>query len=206
MPSTHLPDEERRARRAAYEREWRRKNPDRAKQYKREYRQKHRDRINAQEKERYYRDVDLTRARKLLWRKGRKEEARARLKAVLDANPNYYRDKTRKSRKANRAWWHHYSVKSSAKKRKVEFSLTVEWFRERLDAGVCEMTGLPFDMKTKRGRNTPSVDRRDPTGPYSPDNCRMVLWSLNHALSNHGEAYMIDLFRRIIARIDAVES
>lgn len=199
MAGRHLSDEEKHAKHAEYEREWRRKNPEKSKEYKRAYYQRHKEKIRAQNIESYHRNVEESRERKRLYKQGRKAEVMAK---ILAKNPNYYRDRCRRGRKAHRAWWHHYSVKSSAKKRGVEFSLSVEWFKHRLDAGTCEMTGLPFDMAAKRGRNTPSVDRRDPAGPYSPENCRMVLWSLNHALSNHGETYMIDLFKRVIARLE----
>ena len=62
------------------------------------------------------------------------------------------------------------------------------------------MTGIEFDMSVSRSANSPSIDRINPAGPYTKENCRMILWSLNRALSNHGEEYMFDLFKRIFEK------
>lgn len=93
-----------------------------------------------------------------------------------------------------------YGSKKSAKKKGLEFDLTVDWFRERLDRGTCEMSGLAFDMKAKRGAMSPSVDRRDPSGPYTRANCRMILWYLNRAMSDLGEAFALRVFGEVIKR------
>lgn len=39
------------------------------------------------------------------------------------------------------------AVKQSAKQRSLSFALTEEWFKERLDKGVCEISGLPIRIK-----------------------------------------------------------
>lgn len=62
--------------------------------------------------------------------------------------------------------------------------------RERFKAGVCEMTGIPFDMNAagKRRWNSPSIDRIDSRKGYVYGNVRFILWSVNASLSNWGEA------------------
>ena len=82
----------------------------------------------------------------------------------------------------------------------LDCDLTNDWVREKFAAGVCEMTGIEFDMSVSRSANSPSIDRINPAGPYTKENCRMILWSLNRALSNHGEEYMFDLFKRIFEK------
>lgn len=66
------------------------------------------------------------------------------------------------------------------------------------------MSGLPFKPGTSgpgsRNPDAPSVDRKDPAGPYTKENCRMVLWWLNRALSNLGEEYSIAVFRAVFIK------
>lgn len=78
------------------------------------------------------------------------------------------------------------STKQSAKEWGLSFDLTDEWFKTRLDRGVCEVTGLPIKIKSykqgdrgNRGFYSPSIDRIDNTVGYVPSNCRMVCWGYN---------------------------
>lgn len=80
------------------------------------------------------------------------------------------------------------STKQSAKARGLVFDLSEAWFKERLDRGVCEVTGLPVKVKVykkgdagQRGFYSPSVDRIDNAVGYIPSNCRMVCWGYNLA-------------------------
>lgn len=203
MTKNHLSDDEKIAARRAYEKEWHAKNPGKNKEYKKNYYRRNREKVLARSKDAYYRDVEETRVNKALWRKGLIVEARINTATRRATHPELQRVYVPKNERPNRAYWHWQSCRYSAGKKEVSFTLTVEWFQSRLDAGVCEMTGLAFDMKAKRGRNTPSVDRRDPKGNYTVENCRMVLWSLNHGMSNHGEEYIFDVFRRAISTYDA---
>lgn len=81
----------------------------------------------------------------------------------------------------NRQMWAMLNnVRSRAMSASVECSLTPEWILERLEKGECEATGLPFDVQTDHGRRhpvnsfSPSIERIDTEGSYSPDNCIMV--------------------------------
>jgi hypothetical protein len=78
------------------------------------------------------------------------------------------------------------STKISAKKRGLAFDLSIDWFKERLDRGVCEVTGLPIKIKQykegdtgQRGFYSPSIDRIDNNVGYLASNCRMVCWGYN---------------------------
>ena len=71
------------------------------------------------------------------------------------------------------------------------FTLDAEWIRTRL-AGVCELTGLPFDLEPgkKMGRfnpYAPSIDRIISGGNYTPENCRMIVMALNVGINYWGE-------------------
>lgn len=73
----------------------------------------------------------------------------------------------------------------SAQKRGQECTLTEEWFQERLERGHCEVTGLPFSKpempRYERSPYQPSIDRKDRTKGYTPENCRLVVWMYNCA-------------------------
>lgn len=84
-----------------------------------------------------------------------------------------------------------YSARARAKSKGIEFSLTPEWLESRLSSGVCELAGIPisFDEKSE-GRCrafSPSIDRIDSSLGYTPDNCRVVCWAINMAMSEWGE-------------------
>lgn len=108
------------------------------------------------------------------------------------------KDRSANHRNNNPALYMLYRVRKNCKHSGVECLFTEDWFKERLDRGVCEMSGIPFDMQGKRSRNSPSIDRIDPQGLYIPENCRIVLWSINRALSNYGEEYLLGVFRKIL--------
>ena len=59
-------------------------------------------------------------------------------------------------------------------------------------SGRCMLTGLPFkDIQIGTGRarkpHSPSLDRSDPTLPYTRENCRLVLQAVNFALNAWGD-------------------
>ena len=82
------------------------------------------------------------------------------------------------------------ALKVRAKDKGYEFDLSPEFLQELFDKteGVCEQTGIPFDMAlgTKKNRNPlrPSVDRIDSAKGYTQDNVRLVLTIVNIAKSD----------------------
>jgi hypothetical protein len=68
-----------------------------------------------------------------------------------------------------------------AKKKGMECTITLEWVQQKLLDGVCEVTGIAFVTGSLRHPFQPSIDRIDSSKPYTPDNCRVVLWIINTA-------------------------
>lgn len=64
----------------------------------------------------------------------------------------------------------------------------------RYDAGVCELSGLPFDMHASRQAwNAPSLDRIKPELGYVYGNIRVILFGLNAALGTWGEDRLVEM-------------
>jgi hypothetical protein len=84
-----------------------------------------------------------------------------------------------------------------------KLTITREWLEDRLNKGVCELTGLPFNFsgrgKFSRQPYAPSVDKKDPQNPdYTPENTRVVLWAVNCAMAEYGEKIMLPIFKALI--------
>ena len=86
----------------------------------------------------------------------------------------------------------------------VTFDLDREWLKPKLDAGVCEVTGLPYQSVAPGKHRThpyaPSLDRIVAGGPYTKDNVRLVLFAVNRAMSDWGEEVLLTIARALVAK------
>lgn len=77
-----------------------------------------------------------------------------------------------------------------AKKYGLSCTIDVPWIAARLEAGVCELTGIRFDFNPLPGSKinpfSPSLDRIDPKHGYTPDNVRVLVTAMNVALNANG--------------------
>lgn len=181
-------------------RAWAKANPDKIKASKLKDRQNTREAIRARQHAWYLRN----REKSIVKEKERYAKNRADIMAKnrirILKNPEKYRAMRQEFRQSHRGNILLSGAKKYCRVHGIHFDLTVSWVQSRIDAGVCEMSGLPFDMAARRGANTPSIDRIDPKGPYTQANCRVILWFINRALSNYGEEYSLKVFRAIIER------
>lgn len=99
----------------------------------------------------------------------------------------------------------YHEAKRRAAKASLTFSLTRGWVAERLDAGTCEATGIPFawpdyeaGLLNAAGPYSASIDRIDPTKGYTPANCRLVVWIFNRAKYKWGDTDMVRLAAGIL--------
>lgn len=67
----------------------------------------------------------------------------------------------------------------------------------RIDRGVCEVTGLPFDMATPRGPFSPSLDQIRPGEGYTTNNVQVVCLIFNFNKHNFGDEAMRTYFGQI---------
>ena len=105
-----------------------------------------------------------------------------------------------RARKRNRARFMLLIIKAACNREGIEFNLTEEWLRPKLDLGVCELSGIPFDMEGKLTQNCPTIDRIISDKGYTANNCRLILWSINRALKNYGDQYFLNVVEKILRK------
>lgn len=106
--------------------------------------------------------------------------------AKTSANFKAWRDENRGRALVNVA-------KHRAKKRGMAFDLDPEDIQKRIEAGACELSGIPFGLSEPRAWNAPSLDRIDSTLGYTTRNVRVVLYALNVAANIWGPAKILEI-------------
>lgn len=91
-------------------------------------------------------------------------------------------------------------------KKRGEVSISIEWLTKKLENGVCELTGLPFDMSNGDVNipkaYAPSLDKIDATNKeYSEDNTRVVLFAVNCALGRFGDTTILPILEAMVEGI-----
>lgn len=73
-------------------------------------------------------------------------------------------------------------IRARSVKKGLAFDLDDEWLAKKIEHGICEVTGIQFDMSVgKRVPFGPSVDRIDSDLGYTKDNCQVVAFIYNAA-------------------------
>jgi hypothetical protein len=63
----------------------------------------------------------------------------------------------------------------------------------RIDRGICELSGVKFDLSPGRKATSPSLDRINPKLGYVPCNVRVICHALNAALGDWGEDALLPI-------------
>ena len=132
----------------------------------------------------------------------------------IDCSANYrknvkYPSQTKERNTSKMAEWRR---KNPAKKllsnlkQRGNIDIDEQWIQERLDAGVCEVTGIEFEFPNygegARGFNhypwNASVDKVNPNGGYRKDNCKLVVWAYNRAKGLWTDEDMVKLAKGIL--------
>jgi hypothetical protein len=93
----------------------------------------------------------------------------------------------------------------TAKRREPEnFELTVEWISNKIQAGFCEVTGLPFVYRDLSGRQpwVPSLDKLNPDIGYTLENTRVVVWMYNAAKNVYTDEEVLFMAHALIRNKD----
>lgn len=64
------------------------------------------------------------------------------------------------------------------------FTITKKWILNKIEKGYCEVTGIKFNLeltKTTKRPFAPSIDKKNPNGFYTKENCQVVCFIYNVA-------------------------
>lgn len=95
------------------------------------------------------------------------------------------------------------SARSRALAKSLPFDIDTIWAAEIIERGVCQATGIEFDMTTRRGWNTPSLDQIKAGFGYTKTNTRIILFALNTACGDWGEERFLHIAKALIKRKEA---
>lgn len=121
------------------------------------------------------------------------DKRKAAFKRWAAANREHLRQKeaVRKMTKRAQALISHARLR--ARRRGLPFDLDqhTDELQRRIDAGKCELTGLPFNLEGGRTWDSPSIDRIGPAKGYVLTNVRIILHAMNNALGDWGEGVLL---------------
>lgn len=87
-----------------------------------------------------------------------------------------------------------------ARQKGLDCTLNPAAIQAVIDAGECQMTGIPFNLDGGRTWDSPSIDRIDSSNGYSPENTRVVLYCVNVMANTWGENKIVEIAEAITAR------
>lgn len=96
----------------------------------------------------------------------------------------------------------HARIRSARKGIAFDLDIHVDDLQRRIDAGFCELTGLPFNLSGGRTWDGPSLDRIVPADGYVIGNVRVVCYAVNSALGDWG----LDVLLKIAGSLVAMQS
>jgi hypothetical protein len=89
-----------------------------------------------------------------------------------------------------------------SQKKNIPFDLDqhIREIQNRIDQGICEITGLPFNLEGGRTWDSPSLDRINPEMGYTYQNIRVVCHAVNSAMGDWGETRLLEIAQAIMNR------
>ena len=117
-----------------------------------------------------------------------KDCCKARQAAYRTGSKRRQSDSYRKYRENNRARVLVNAARSRARQASIPFDLDeyIPALQKRIDRGICELTGLPLNVRDGRTWDSPSLDRIVPALGYTIDNVRVILFAANVMMNTWG--------------------
>lgn len=106
-----------------------------------------------------------------------------------ELNKDHLQEKEARRRLEKRAQCLVASARTRARRKGIEFDLddSIADLQDIIDLGVCQFSGLPFDLTPGVKYNSPSLDRIRPELGYVAGNVRIILHCFNCAFGNWGQ-------------------
>ena len=95
------------------------------------------------------------------------------------------------------------AARGRGRQKGIPVTVTMSWICQRLRAGVCEATGLPFRYSGEigvRGNFSPSLDRISSAEGYTTFNCQVVIWAYNAAKGAGTDADVLRMAEALVRR------
>jgi hypothetical protein len=149
----------------------RNENKEYQKERGKQYRENNADKIKERDKQ--YRENNQDRIRQY------RENNQDRIKQYRENNKDKMKEKDKQYRKTPAGLLAHY--KNKAKERGINFTLTIEWFKEQTNLPqfeYCAISGIKFINEPNHPFSR-SLDRISSTKGYTPDNVRWVCFKYN---------------------------
>lgn len=94
-------------------------------------------------------------------------------------------------------------ARTRARKYGREYSLPSGWAKAQYERqnGKCALSGvLMHKDREKHAPQAPSIDRKDSSRGYTPDNCRLVTYIVNCAKNQFTETELLEMCRALLAK------
>lgn len=91
----------------------------------------------------------------------------------------------------------YHNAKNRAKKKNLDFNLTLKWIKKRLKKNKCQATNIKFSTEAN-SPYSPSLDRIQPELGYIKANTQMVIINYNKMKSSHTEESAIRIAKALI--------
>ena len=99
-----------------------------------------------------------------------------------------------------------WGARNRARKKGFGYDLDREWLLAKVEAGICEATGIPFDMgmlgNHKKNPWGPSIDRIDSSIGYLKSNCRVTCCAFNIGKTDMTDDEFAKMARAFLSRYD----
>lgn len=135
----------------------------------------------------------------------------------VKAHPEKYKEQYERAFRKNyptpfgRARYMYNTARVHARTYGVPFDMSAAWILAKINVGICEVTGLPFDLTCwgkgqKSNAFGPSLDRIDPALGYVESNLRVVIWIYNRARGACQDEALLRMSRAMVAKFGANDS
>lgn len=154
---------------SSYGAAYREANKERLKESRKAYREANKERLKERRKVYYEANKERLRPQQKARREANKESKKEYDKAYREANKERILEYTNNHRRTSKGKW--LEIRSRAKTRGLDFSLSLELYEGKLWGEPCHYCGVDIEVT--------GLDRKDTSKGYTPDNVVPCCWDCN---------------------------